>query len=68
MIWCAGMPKLPQPDIINLILCVFQELDNFYVDIGLIQLYNNPMRKRRRQEKKHRFSFSPVRGLIKMPN
>lgn len=52
MIGCAGMPELPQSDIIDLILCLFQELNDFYRDIHVIQLHNSPMRKKRRQKKK----------------
>lgn len=35
---CAGMPKLPLSDITDPILHLFQELNDFYIDIGLIQL------------------------------
>lgn len=51
IIWCAGMPKLLQSDIMNL-LCLFQELkDFFYTDIGFIKLYNSSMRKTRQKKK-----------------
>lgn len=52
MIGCAGTLELPQSDIIGLILCSFQELKDFYIDIGVIQLHNSPMRKTRRQKKR----------------
>lgn len=52
MIGCAGTPELPQSDVIDLILCSFRELNDFYRDIGVIQLHNSPMRKKMRQKKK----------------